>query len=336
MTAVHPEDREMATKIFRDGVHSGQDFAFETRSLRASDGTYRWHLQQAVVLRDAEGKVLKFVGTTTDVDDQKRVEETLRQAQSELAYVARVATLNAMTASIAHEVSQPLSGILTNASTGLRMLATDPPNVAGAVETTRRTIRDANRASEVLSRIRAMFSKKAPAMERVDLNDAAREVIALSAGELQRKRALLQTEFAEDLPPVSADRVQLQQVILNLLLNAADAVAGIDDRPRTILVQTGLYDDGGVRLDVRDSGIGVDLHAVEKLFEAFYTTKANGMGVGLSICRSIIESHDGRLWAEANDDEPGATFSFSIPPASGDSVLSISATRTEFNLAALG
>jgi signal transduction histidine kinase len=113
-------------------------------------------------------------------------------------------------------------------------------------------------------------------------------------------------------------------------------MAGIDDRPRTILVQTGLYDDGGVRLDVRDSGIGVDLHAVEKLFEAFYTTKANGMGVGLSICRSIIESHDGRLWAEANDDEPGATFSFSIPPASGDSVLSISATRTEFNLAASG
>jgi signal transduction histidine kinase len=233
-------------------------------------------------------------------------------------------------------VSQPLSGILTNASTGLRMLATDPPNVAGAVETTRRTIRDANRASEVLNRIRAMFYKKAPAMERVDLNDAAREVIALSAGELQRKRALLQTDFAEDLPPVSADRVQLQQVILNLLLNAADAMAGIDDRPRTILVQTSLYDDGGVRLDVRDSGIGVDPHAVEKLFEAFYTTKANGMGVGLSICRSIIESHDGRLWAEANDDEPGATFSFSIPPASGDSVLSISATRTEFNLAASG
>ena len=237
MAAVHPEDREMAAKSFWQGVHSGRGFAIETRSLRARDGTYRWHLQQAAVLRDAEGKVLKFVGTTTDIDDQKRAEETLRRTQADLAHVARVATLNAMTASIAHEVSQPLSGILTNASTSLRMLAADPPNLAGAAETARRTIRDANRAAEVIRRLRAMFSTKAPTMESVDLNDAAREVIALSAGELQGGRALVQTDFADDLPRVSADRVQLQQVILNLLLNAADAMAEVDGiRPRTILV----------------------------------------------------------------------------------------------------
>jgi PAS domain S-box-containing protein len=316
IAAVHPEDREMAAKSFWEGVHSGQDFAFETRSRRAKDGVYRRHLQQAVVLRDPEGKVIKFVGTTTDIDDLKRAEETLRQTQGDLAHVARVATLNAMTASIAHEVSQPLAGILTNANTCVRMLAADPPNLAGAAETVRRTIRDANRAREMIARLRAMFSKKALTLEMVDLNGAAREVIVLSAGELQRRRALLQTDFADDLPPVSADRVQLQQVILNLLLNAVEAMTGVEDRPRVVLVQTQLQDeDGSVRLDVRDSGIGVDPHAVERLFEAFYTTKPDGMGIGLSICRSIIESHDGRLWAKANDG-PGATFSFSIPGAS--------------------
>jgi PAS domain S-box-containing protein len=312
MAAVHPEDRAMAARSFREAVRSGQGFAIETRSKRATDGTYRRHLQQAVVLRDAAGNVLKFVGTTTDIDDQKRAEAALRQTQVELAHVARVATLNAMTASIAHEVSQPLSGILTNASTSLRMLAAEPPNVAGAVETARRTIRDANRAAGVLKRLREMFSKKAPITELVDLNDAAREVIALSAGELRRSRALLQTDFADALPLVSADRVQLQQVVLNLLLNAADALTEIEDRPRTLLVRTYPDSDGSVRLDVRDSGAGVDSDGIEKLFEAFHTTKPNGMGVGLSICRSIVESHRGRLWATPNDG-PGATFSFSIP-----------------------
>jgi PAS domain S-box-containing protein len=317
MAAVHPEDRETAARSFWEGVHSQRDFAFETRSLRAKDGTYRRHLQQAVVLRDPEGKVLKFVGTTTDIDDLKRTEEALRQTQGDLAHVARVATLNAMTASIAHEVRQPLAGILNNANTCVRMLAADPPNLAGAAETVRRTIRDANRAQEMIARLRAMFSKKALTLEMVDLNDAAREVIVLSAGELQRRRALLQTDFADHLPPVRADRVQLQQVILNLLLNAAEAMTGVEDRSRVVLVQTRLQDDGSVRMDVRDSGPGVDPKTVDRLFEAFYTTKPDGMGIGLSICRSIIESHDGRLSATANEG-PGATFSFSIPGASRD------------------
>jgi signal transduction histidine kinase len=151
-------------------------------------------------------------------------------------------------------------------------------------------------------------------MEMADLNDVAREVIALSMGEVRRAGALLQTDFADGLPHISVDRVQLQQVILNLLLNAADAMAGVEDRPRTLLVRTGLDDDGSVRLLVRDSGIGIDPATVGRLFDAFYTTKAKGMGVGLSISRSIIERHGGRLWAEANEG-PGATFSFSIPSA---------------------
>jgi signal transduction histidine kinase len=192
------------------------------------------------------------------------------------------------------------------------MLAADPPNVVGAAETARRTIRDADRASGVIKRLRAMFSKNAPSMEPVDLNDAANEVIALSAGELQRSRALVQTEFAPNLPLVNADRVQLQQVILNLLLNAADAMAAVEDRPRTLLLRTSLEGHGSVKLAVRDCGTGVDPQAVDQLFDAFYTTKANGMGIGLSICRSIITSHEGSLWAEANDG-PGATFSFSLP-----------------------
>jgi PAS domain S-box-containing protein len=319
MNAIHPEDRETAAKSFWEGVRSGQSFAIESRSLRARDGTYRRHLQQAVVLRDAEGKVLKFVGTTTDIDDQKRAEETLRQAQSDLAHVARVATLNAMTASIAHEVNQPLSGILTNANTGLRMLTADPPNLAGVADTLRRTVRDSNRASGVIKRLREMFSKKEPIAELVDLNDAARDVIAISVDELQRRGARLQTDLADGLPPVNADRVQLQQVILNLLLNAADAMDGIEDRPRSVLVRTELEGDGAVRLEVRDAGRGFDPGTVEKLFEAFHTTKANGMGVGLTICRSIIESHKGRLWATLNDG-PGATFSICIPCASADSI----------------
>jgi signal transduction histidine kinase/ligand-binding sensor domain-containing protein len=242
--------------------------------------------------------------------------DALNQARSELAHVARLATLSTMTASITHEVSQPISGILTNANTCARMLAADPPDVAGASETVRRTIRDADRATEVIKRLRAMFAKKAPTVELVDLNDVAREVIAMSAAELRRNRLSLQTDFAELLPAIRGDRVQLQQVVLNLLLNAADAMAGIQDRPRTLRVQTRIQDSGSVELLVRDSGSGIDARSVEKLFDAFHTTKAHGLGIGLAISRSIIESHQGELWATANDG-PGATFGFSIPCARG-------------------
>jgi signal transduction histidine kinase/ligand-binding sensor domain-containing protein len=242
--------------------------------------------------------------------------EALNQSRLGMAHVARLATLSAMTASITHEVSQPISGILTNSNTCARMLAADPPNVAGAAETVRRTIRDANRANEVIRRLRAMFAKKAPSTEMIDLNDAAREVVAMSSAELRQRGSVLQTDFSETLPAISGDRVQLQQVILNLLLNAADAMAGIEGRARTLRVQTEIQDSDSVKLFVRDSGIGLDPRAIEKLFEAFYTTKAHGLGIGLAISRSIIESHNGKLWAVPNDG-PGATFGFTIPCASG-------------------
>jgi len=246
--------------------------------------------------------------------ERTRAEEALGQARLELTHVARMATLSSMTASITHEVSQPISGILTNSNTCARMLAADPPNVVGARETVRRTIRDANRASEVIRRLRAMFAKKAPTLEPVDLNDAAQEVIAMSSAELRRSRSILQTDFAESLPPISGDRVQLQQVILNLLLNAADAMSNIEDRPRTLWVQTQTHGSDSVKLLVGDSGVGLDPNGIEKLFEAFHTTKAHGLGIGLAISRSIIESHKGKLWARPNDG-PGATFGFCIPRA---------------------
>src|SRR5215467_11324324 len=218
----------------------------------------------------------------------------------EISMLTQVISLGVLTASIAHEVNQPLSGIVTNAATCLRMLAADPPNVAGAREAARRAIRDSNRASEVIARLRALFGKKRCFTESVDLNEAAREVIALSLDELQKNRVTLHLELAGGLPFVQGDSVQLQQVILNLVRNASDAMSTIHDRPRRLAIRTE-RDQNCVRLSVGDVGIGFDPQAANGLFEAFYTTKDDGMGIGLSISRSIIERHHGRLWATLND-----------------------------------
>jgi signal transduction histidine kinase len=192
------------------------------------------------------------------------------------------------------------------------MLATDPPNIDGARETARRMIRDSNRASEVITRLRKLFGKKETTIEPVDLNEATREIIALSLSELQRNRVILRQELADELLLVAGDRLQLQQVILNLVRNASDAMSGVDDRPRELVIRTERDECDCVCLTVKDTGVGITPKDLEKLFEAFYTTKCDGMGMGLSVSRSIIERHSGRLWAIPNDD-PGATFSFSIP-----------------------
>jgi signal transduction histidine kinase len=246
--------------------------------------------------------------------DLQRSEAALDEVRSELARVARKTTFGALTASIAHEVNQPLAGIVTNASTSLRMLAEDPPDVEGARETARRTIRDANRASEVIARLRALFAKGAASPGLLELNEATHEVIALSAQELQRERITVRCELAPDLPAVPGDRVQLQQVVLNLLLNAKEALLDVVERPREITIRT-RRDAEGVLLAVTDSGVGFDGQDPERLFDAFYTTKSQGMGIGLSVSRSIIESHHGRLWAARNEG-PGATFAFFLPIAS--------------------
>ena len=245
-----------------------------------------------------------FIGALQDVTEAKAAEEALNRAGAELAHVSRVTTLSALTASIAHEVNQPLSGIITNAGTCLRMLDAVPPNIEGARETARRTIRDGNRATEVITRLRALFSKREFTLEPLDLNEATREVIALSSNDLQRNRIVLQPELADDLPAVTGDRIQLQQVILNLLRNASDAMADVHDRPRQLLIKTERDDGDRVRLTVRDAGVGFTPQSLGSLFDAFYTTKSGGMGIGLFVSRSIIERHQGRLWAEPNDGRP--------------------------------
>ena len=312
---VHPEDLPSLHDLTDRARGDGRDFEYEHRLLMPDHSIKYLHLV-AHATRDQDGR-LEYIGAVQDVTQRWLSEEALGKARSELAHVARVTSLGVLTASIAHEVNQPLSGIVTNASTCLRMLAADPPNVDGARETARRTIRDGNRASEVITRLRALFGKKDTTTESVDLNQAAREVIALSLGDLQRSRVILRPELAEDLPPVTGDRVQLQQVILNLLRNASDAMSAVDDRPRELVIRTQRDEGDGVRLSVQDAGAGLELKDMDRLFEAFYTTKSEGMGIGLSVSRSIIESHHGRLWAEPNDG-PGATFSFSIPRGAED------------------
>jgi signal transduction histidine kinase len=199
------------------------------------------------------------------------------------------------------------------------MLDTVPPNIEGARETARRTIRDGNRASDVITRLRALFSKREFTLEPLDLNEATREVIALSSNDLQRNRIILRAELADNLPIVTGDRIQLQQVILNLLRNASDAMVDVHDRPRQLQIETKREDGDRVRLTVRDTGGGLPAQSRDSLFDAFYTTKSGGMGIGLYVSRSIVERHHGRLWAEPNDG-PGATFSFSIPRGDGTDV----------------
>jgi PAS domain S-box-containing protein len=311
---VHPEDLPLMADMVERAKRGEDDFEYQHRII-LPDGSLKYLHLIAHLARGDAGEI-EYIGAVLDITQRRLAEEGLAKARSELAHVARVSSLGALTASIAHEVNQPLSGIITNASTCLRMLAADPPNVEGASETARRTIRDGNRAADVIARLRALFSKRNITIEPLDLNEAVREVIALSWDDLQRGRVILSTELADGLPVVGGDRIQLQQVIMNLLRNASDAMSGVDDRPRRLLIRTGCEEHGQVRLSVEDAGIGFGPQGTDRLFEAFYTTKRDGMGIGLSVSRSIIESHGGRLWAQANDG-PGATFTFSIPVGDG-------------------
>jgi PAS domain S-box-containing protein len=291
-----------------------QQFQIE-KQYRRKNGSVMWVRNNVSMVPETDRVPRFLMALSEDITERKLAEDALSKARSELAHVARITSLGVLTASIAHEVNQPLSGIITNAGTCLRMLAAEPPNVEGARETARRTIRDGNRAAEVITRLRALYGKKDSMIESVDLNEATREVLSLSLSDLQRNRVLVQQELADDLPLVAGNRVQLQQVVLNLLRNASDAMSAVDDRPRQLLIRTEGDGDDHVRLSVRDAGVGFAPQSADRLFESFYTTKNDGMGIGLSVSRSIIESHHGRLWATPNTG-PGATFSFSIPRAS--------------------
>ena len=323
-TLIHPDDCASLFSTWQSIMATGTRGEVEAR-IRRFDGEYRWFLQRANPMLDASGKVVKWYGINTDIHDRRQAEdqrrsseEALSKARAELANVTRVSSLGVLTASIAHEVNQPLSGIMTNAGACLRMLSTDPPNIEGALETARRTIRDGRRASDVIARLRTLYTGKELQREVMDLNEAAREVISLSVNELQHHRVSVNLELQDDLPRVDGDRIQLQQVILNLVRNALDAMQAVADRPRELLIRTDRLNQT-VRLCVRDSGVGFTANSADRIFEPFYTTKSDGMGIGLSVSRSIIEAHHGRLWATPNEG-PGAEFAFSlrsVAPADG-------------------
>jgi PAS domain S-box-containing protein len=263
-------------------------------------------------LRPASERVEAALVIIRDLTDHVLASEALRAAEAELAHANRVATMGQLSASIAHEVNQPIAASVTNAHAALRWLSALPPNLDEVRQALGRIVENGNRAGEVVGRIRALIEKAPPRNDPVEINDAILEVIALTRGEGARSGVSLQVQLADDLPLVEGDRVQLQQVILNLIINGVEAMSGVSEGPRDLLISTRESDADGVLVTVRDSGPGLAPATLERLFEAFYTTKPSGLGLGLSICRSIIEAHGGRLWASANTPR-GAVFQFTVP-----------------------
>ena len=312
---VHPEDYDrVKRRVEREGDEK-KEFVDEYRIVLA-DGTVK-HLQaNGHPTFDAAGNLVEFVGTTVDITERKRAEEAVRKTQAELAHASRVATMGQLTASIAHEVNQPIAAAVTNAQAALRWLGARRPDLEEAKQALGRIVDNGNRAGEVIGRIRALVKKAPPRKESVAINDAILEVVALTHGEAVKKGVSVRTQLAEGLPAIEGDRVQLQQVILNLVVNAIEAMSETNEGPGDLLVSTEKDERDGVVVAVSDSGPGLAPDNRERLFEAFYTTKASGMGMGLSICRSIIEAHGGRLWAEANEPR-GAVFQFTVPAYAG-------------------
>jgi C4-dicarboxylate-specific signal transduction histidine kinase len=259
-----------------------------------------------------EPGALEFVGAVTDITERKQAQEALLQARADLSRVNRVMLMGEMAASIAHEVNQPLTGIVAHAGTCLRWLDTQPPDMEEARQSLALIVQDGNRAAEVIGRIRALVKRMPPRRDALDINTAILEVIALAHSELQRNSVELRTHLASDLPLAAADRVQLQQVMLNLIANAIEAMSGVSDKRRELMVRSGTGDANDLFVEVRDSGLGLDPANLDRLFESFYTTKSDGMGMGLSISRSIIEAHGGRLWAIPNQPH-GAVFRLTLP-----------------------
>jgi PAS domain S-box-containing protein len=332
----HEEDRA-ATEARIAECSEGQrrDWRVEKRFLR-KDGRVMWADVSTVFVPASGSNSAFFSAVIVDRTERKRIEEALQKAQAELAHVTRVTTLGELTATIAHEINQPLAAVVTNANASLRWLAGDSPNLAEGRGAIRRIIRDGNRAGEIIGRIRALAKKAPPQKDWLDLNETIGEVIAMARSEVQRNRVSLQTKLANDLPLILGDRIQLQQVILNLLINAIEAMSGIGEGPRELWVSSqkvteipgeseeDTFQDKAlaeaqfthVLIAVRDSGQGLDPKGLDRLFDAFYTTKPKGLGMGLAISRSIIEAHGGRLWAKANASR-GAIFQFALPIREG-------------------
>jgi PAS domain S-box-containing protein len=311
---VHPEDLDKLLQAFARVIEQRVDSEVEFR-LMMPEGTIKWVHGIGHPVLNGNGEFLEIIGTTVDITERKRAEEErarLHRLETDLAHINRVSIMGELTASIAHEVNQPLSGVVSNASACLRWLAGDTPNIEEARETARRIVRDGKRAAEIIGRIRALTKRTATPRERLDLNEAIREILPLVGDEAKKKSVTIRTCFADDISPVLGDRVQLQQVVLNLVMNGIEAMNTITDRARELVITSRNTDSDQVEVAVEDSGTGLDPEASGRIYDAFYTTKQAGMGMGLSICRSILQAHDGSLWATANHGA-GTTFHFALP-----------------------
>jgi PAS domain S-box-containing protein len=313
MKTVHPDDIEKMARAWTAAVSTSEPFQYEFRCLRAADRAYRWCITGALPLRDEKGRVMKWFGSVVDLHDWKEAQQALQMTQVELARVSRLTTMGELAASIAHEVNQPLTAVTNNSNACLRLLANrnlEPEVLRRALE---EIVADGTRASAVIGRIRA-FIKKTPAEKNeLPINEVIEEVLALAGRELYENRILLERQLTKALPLVLSDRVQLQQVLLNLIMNGIEAMTPVTNRPRLLEVQSRVDESGDVLVAVRDSGTGLGLET-DRVFTPFFTTKANGMGMGLSISRSLVENHGGRLWATPNSPH-GAVFCFTLPAA---------------------
>jgi PAS domain S-box-containing protein len=312
--ALHPDDVVRVNAAWQEAWANGGDYEVEQR-IRGRDAHYRRFVCRAVAVKDEHGRPVEWFGTDTDVEERRQAEEALHRAQAELAHVARVTTLGELTASIAHEVNQPLAAIVTNGQASLRLLSRSKPDIDEAREALESMIADSLRASEVINRIRALLRKTGPAKSTLNINEPIQEVIAFTAGELKRNHVSLVTELAPELPMVIGDRVQLQQVMLNLIINGNEAMNSLDLQTRELLVRSQKTRSDGVLVIVKDTGIGLDPNDQERVFDAFFTRKEGGLGLGLSISRTIIEDHGGKLWASSNEG-PGVSLQFLLPTAS--------------------
>jgi PAS domain S-box-containing protein len=320
--AIHREDLAQFSEKWRISVATGQLFEDEARFRRATDGEYRWFLVRGVPLRDPHGKIVKWYGTLTDIEDRKRAEqerEKLRQFEAGLAHMNRVSMLGEMAASLAHEIKQPIAAAINSANSCIEWLAHEPPNLDRARAAATRIDKYGNRAAEIIDRIRAFYKKSPPQHELVDVNRIIHEILTLLDVEATRSSVAMRTELAAELPEVMADRVQLQQVFMNLMLNAIEAMK---DSGGELTVKSQRKPDGQLLFSVSDTGPGLPAGDVSQIFSAFFTTKSKGSGMGLAISRSIVESHGGQLWATANNGR-GAAFHFTLPTHVTESALAI-------------
>jgi len=310
---MHLDDFAPTLPVWINALETGQSYDVEFR-LRRADGVYRWFRIRGEPLRDENGRIVNWYGINMDIHDSKLAEESLRDTQAKLSRAMQIATVAELSASIAHEINQPLAAIVANAHACQGWLSNKPPTLERVRLAVDRIIRDGNSAAEVVRRIRALFRQAAPIKDLVDINELITVALWLMSYETRRAKVSIETELETDLPLTLADRVQIQQVIVNLVQNAIEAMEEVINRPRLLSIRS-RRQGTDIVIEIRDHGSG--LESAEKVFEPFFTMKEKGMGMGLAICRSIVEAHDGRLSATSNETE-GATFSFTLPIRAAD------------------